>query len=133
MADTQTSSKGTFVFALAVAGIAGLVIGWIAREQMLPDPLATQPALSSLLAEPATQTVAPPSAAAIAAAESELLQQYQQINLGFVNQLRKYGARLNTIADVAEAEGATSAAQAMRDFGQETDDVIARFDKVAKQ
>jgi len=133
MADTQTSSTGTFVFALAVAALGGLVVGWIAREQMLPDPLTTQPALSSMLSEPAAQTVAPPSAAAVAAAESELLQQYEQINLGFVNQLRKYGERLNSIADVAEAEGAASAAQAMRDFGRETDDVIARFDKVAKQ
>lgn len=133
MADTQTSSKGTFVFALAVAAIGGLVVGWIAREQMLPDPLTTQPALSSMLSEPAAQAVAPPSAAAVAAAESQLLRQYEQINLAFIGQLRKYGERLSSIADVAEAEGAASAAQAMRDFGQETDDVIARFDKVAKQ
>lgn len=133
MADTQTSSTGTFVFALAVAGIAGLVVGWIAREQMLPDPLLSQPGLNAALAEPTAPAVAPPSAAAVAAAESQLIRQYEQINQAFVGQLRQYGQRLTNIADVAEAEGATSAAQAMRDFGQETDDVIARFDKVAKQ
>jgi len=129
MSETKTSSTGTFVFALAVAAVGGLVVGWIAREQLIPD----QPPLTALLSEPAAPAVEPPDATAIAAAESQLVRQYEQINLGFVNQLRRYGVRLNEIADVAEAEGATSAAQAMRDFGQETDDVIARFDKVAKQ
>ncbi len=133
MADTKTSSTGTFVFALAVAAIGGLVVGWIAREQSLPGPAQGQPALSSMLSQPAAQTAPPPSAAAVAAAESQLVRQYEQINQTFVGQLRKYGERLASIADVAEAEGAVSAAQAMRDFGKETDDVIARFDKVAKQ
>ena len=131
MADTKTSSTGTFVFALAVAAIGGLVVGWIAREQLLPAP--AQPPLSAMLSEPAAATVAPPNAAAVAAAESDIVRQYEQINLAFVGQLRQYGERLNEIASVAEAEGAMTAAQAMRDFGQETDDVIARFDKVAKQ
>jgi len=85
-----------------------------------------------MLSEPAAE-VAPPNPAAIAAAESDLLRQYEIINLGFVDQLRKYGTRLTQIADVAEAEGAASAAQAMRDFARETDDVISRFDKVSKQ
>jgi len=129
MSETKTSSTGTFVFALAVAAVGGLVVCWIAREQLIPD----QPPLTALLSEPAAPAVEPPDATAIAAAESQLVRQYEQINLGFVNQLRRYGVRLNEIADVAEAEGATSAAQAMRDFGKETDDVIARFDKVAKQ
>jgi hypothetical protein len=132
MADTK-SSTGTFVFALAVAAIGGLVVGWIAREQMLPAAPVAQPSLGAMLTEPAATAVAPPSAAAIAAAESQLVRQYEQINLGFVAQLRKYGERLGEIAAVAEAEGATTAAQAMRDFGKETDDIVARFDKVAKQ
>ena len=129
MSESKTASTGTFVFALAVAAIGGLVVGWIAREQLIAD----QPPLSAILSEPAAKAVEPPDANAIAAAESQLVRQYEQINLGFVNQLRKYGVRLKEIADVAEAEGANSAAQAMRDFGKETDDVIARFDKVAKQ
>lgn len=129
MSETKTSSTGTFLFALAVSAIGGLVVGWIGREQMIPD----QPPLSAMLSEPAAEAVAPPSAAAVAAAESALLRQYEQVNLGFVGQLRKYGVRLSEIADVAEAEGAASAAQAMRDFGKETDDIVARFDKVAKQ
>lgn len=129
MSETKSASTGTFLFALAVAAIGGLVVGWIAREQTIPE----QPPLSALLSEPVAESVAPPDAAAVAAAESQLVRQYEQINLGFVNQLRRYGVRLNEIADVAEAEGAASAAQAMRDFGKETDDVIARFDKVAKQ
>ena len=129
MSETKAASTGTFIFALAVAAIGGLVVGWIAREQLASE----QPPLNALLSEPAAETVAPPDASAIAAAESALVRQYEQINLGFVNQLRKYGARLTEIADVAEAEGATSAAEAMRDFGKETDDVIARYDKVSKQ
>ena len=129
MSETKTPSTGTFLFALAVAAIGGLVVGWIAREQLVAD----QPPLTAMLSQPVAETVAPPDASAIAAAESALVRQYEQINLGFVNQLRKYGTRLTEIADVAEAEGAASAAQAMRDFGKETDDVIARFDKVAKQ
>ena len=131
MADETTNSTTAFVFALAVAAIGGLVAGWIAREQMLPAPV--QPSLASQLSAPAAATLPPPDAAAIAAAESQLLRQYEQINLAFVAQLRQYGERLNNIADVAEAEGALSSAQAMRDLGRETDDVIARFDKVAKQ
>jgi len=129
MSDSKSASTGTFLFALLVAASGGLVVGWIAREQIIPE----QPPLTSLLSQPTVETVAPPDPAAIAAAESQLVRQYEQINLNFVNQLRKYGERLNGIADVAEAEGASSAAQAMRDFGKETDDVIARFDKVAKQ
>lgn len=130
MAEQKTASTGTFVFALATAALAGLVIGWIARDQTVPEPAALP--LASMLSEPAAE-VAPPNPAAIAAAESDLLRQYEIINLGFVDQLRKYGTRLTQIADVAEAEGAASAAQAMRDFARETDDVISRFDKVSKQ
>lgn len=121
----KKSSPLLFVLALAVAALAGAVATYIALDLTRPPaaPLTSQ----------AAQSVAPPDPAAVAAAEGQLVKLYENINRQFVDQLRKYGARLGDIAAVAEAEGAATAAEQMRELGRETDDLVARYDKIAKQ
>lgn len=119
-----------FTAALAVAALAGVVATYIVLD--LTRTPAPAPAAAPLTSE-AAQAVAPPSAAAVAAAESEMVRLYEGINNQFVAQLRSYGTRLNAIADVAEAEGAATASEQMRELGQETDDLIARYDRITKQ
>ena len=113
--------------AFAVAALAGAVATYIAID------LTAEPAPHQALSGSAAQSVAPPDPAAVAAAESETVRLYEQINRGFVEQLRKYGTRLQDIADVAEAEGSETAATQMRELAAETDALIERHDKIAKQ
>ena len=113
--------------AFAVAALAGAVATYIAID------LIAEPAPHKALSGSAAQSVAPPDPAAVAAAESETVRLYEQINRGFVEQLRKYGTRLQDIADVAEAEGSETAATQMRELAAETDALIERHDKIAKQ
>ena len=123
----KKTSPLAFAAALGTAFIAGIVGGYIAFDSLTP----AQPA--GLTLGNTAQSVAPPNPAAIAAAESDLVRMYEGINGQFVAQLRKFGGRLNDIADIADAEGAATAAEQMRELGAETDDLVARYDKIAKQ
>ncbi len=102
---------------------SGLVIGALLISVLRPATKAPETALSGPMFG-ASQSTAPASAGEI--------QLYRDINDKFVEQLRRYGIRLNEIATVAEAEGAASAAGQMKDFALETDLLIDRYDLISK-
>lgn len=131
MADTQKSGSGTLIFALAVAAIGGALVGWVGRD-LTADP-APQPSLTSMLSEPAQDVAPPPTAEAIAAAESEIVRTQETIIKGCIAELRDYSERLTGISDIAEAEGSTTAATQMREFRKEITDKLAGFDRITNQ
>jgi hypothetical protein len=88
------------------------------------------------------QTAPPPAALSVptfgadpqaqnSAAAGELAL-FRDINDKFVEQLRRYETRLREIATTAEAEGAGTAAEDMRDFALETEILIDRYDLILK-
>lgn len=123
MTDTTHPRSGSKLTAIALF-VAGLVIGALLISVLRPAPKAPEPALSGPMFG-AAQPAAPASAGEI--------QLYRDINDKFVEQLRRYGIRLNEIAAVAEAEGAASAAGQMKDFALETDLLVDRYDLISKQ
>ena len=109
----------------AVTFVAGAVAG-TAFTQPAPAPAPAQ------LSVPTFGASSTPEGAASSAALGELAL-YRDINDKFVEQLRRYDARLKAIADDAEGEGASQAAADMRDFALETELLIDRYDLILKQ
>ena len=73
-----------------------------------------------------------PSAAITPPGAAEELDLMREINDGFVSTLRDYHGRLREIADVAEVEGAATAAESLRDFALETEQIIERYDQITE-
>jgi hypothetical protein len=109
----------------AVTFVAGAVAG-TAFTQPAPAPAPAQ------LSVPTFGASSTPEGAANSAALGELAL-YRDINDKFVEQLRRYDARLKAIADDAEGDGASRAAADMRDFALETELLIDRYDLILKQ
>ncbi len=120
--DTQARSSltrwliptATFVIGLVVASAFG------AGQTPPPTPAVSVPTFG---AAPEAQN---------SAMEGELAL-FRDINDKFVEQLRRYEIRLREVADTAEAEGAATAAENMRDFALETELLIDRYDLILKE
>lgn len=124
MTDTQTKPRSGLTRWLVP--IATFIAGaFAATFAMQPPPAAPS------IDVPTFGSSAPDALPNSAAAGEVAL--YRDINDKFVEQLRQYESRLRTIADVAEAEGASTAANDMRDFALETELLVDRYDLIIKQ
>ena len=122
MAERIAPSPMMLTAALLVAALGGAVATYVALDvsgAMAPAPAAAPSAAAQAVARD------PQSAGQIVAL-------YEQVNDQFVEKLREYGTRAGTIADVADAEGAATSAEQLRELQAEVDDLIRRYELIRK-
>ena len=122
MAERIAPSPMMLTAALLVAALGGAVATYVALD------------VSGAMA-PATDAAPSPAAQAVARdpqSAGQIVALYEQVNDQFVEKLREYGTRAGTIADVADAEGAATSAEQLRELQAEVDDLIRRYELIRK-